>query len=205
MGCFVKICGLCNDRDVKSVAELSPDAMGFIFWENSKRFVAPEQVGDWASLIPEGITKVGVFVDAPSDRIDYVMKKADLDVVQLHGEESPLFVEQIRYPVWKAIHLERVREEELFSYRVDAFLLDSYSEGLPGGTGRVHDWQKAKEFVGSRNWKSVLAGGLTPENVSVAIQTVQPWGVDVSSGVESKNGTKDIERVRSFIEQCRES
>jgi len=204
MKIFVKICGLCASDDVKAVAELKPDAMGFVFWRKSRRAVKPEDVAEWVRDMPPSIRKVGVFVDSPMAEIARAIQLAGLDVVQLHGHEPPEICEWIPVKVWKAFHLGEGIPESPDSYRVDAFLLDSYSAEAPGGTGRVLNWGQAGEFVKACSKPVVLAGGLTPENVADAVRRVGPWGVDVSSGVEFEPGRKDLAKVRAFIQRCRE-
>jgi phosphoribosylanthranilate isomerase len=165
--------------------------------------VKPEDVAEWVQGMPPSIHKVGVFVDSPLAEIARAIQLAGLDVVQLHGHEPPEICEWIPVKVWKAFHLGEGVPESPDSYRVDAFLLDSYSAESLGGTGQVGDWEWAREYAQSCDTPVVLAGGLTPENVRKAIREVKPWGVDVSSGVELRPGRKDIEKVRAFIEQCR--
>ena len=203
MKTFVKICGLCTPEDVEAVAELKPDAMGFVFWRKSRRAVKPEDVAEWVQGMPPSIQKVGVFVDSPLAEVAWAIKLVGLDVVQLHGHEPPEICELIPVKVWKAFNPGKGVPESPDSYRVDAFLLDSYSTESPGGTGRVGDWEWAREYAQSCDTPVVLAGGLTPENVRDAIRKVKAWGVDVSSGVELRPGRKDIEKVRAFIKQCR--
>jgi len=200
----VKICGLCSEDDIKAVAEMNPDAMGFIFWEPSKRYVLPQRVGEWTKMISPDIWKVGVFVDAPLDVILECIQLAGLDVVQLHGAESPELCRDIPVKVWKALHLDRTDPQTVASYLVDAFLVDSYSTQAPGGTGQCCDWQVAKDFVAQTSTPVWLAGGLNPDNVQEAVAQVHPWGVDVSSGVEMSPGVKNISLVREFIERCRQ-
>lgn len=203
MGVFVKICGLCRAEDVEAVAALSPDAMGFVFWPGSPRAALPLEVGEWTRGLPAEIRKVGVFVDASAEEIREVVEVAGLDVVQLHGGEDPAFCGALGVPVWKVIHLDRLPSVALSAYPVDALLIDSYSAKSPGGTGIVVDWQAAAAFAVDAPRRVVLAGGLTPENVTEAIRAVDPWGVDVSSGVEAAPGRKDIHLVGAFIDQCR--
>jgi phosphoribosylanthranilate isomerase len=203
MKIFVKICGLCAPEDVEAVAELKPDAMGFVFWHKSRRAVKPEDVAEWVQGMPPSIQKVGVFVDSPLEEVARTIERAGLNVVQLHGHEPPEICELIPVKVWKAFNLGKSVPESMDSYRVDAFLLDSYSAESPGGTGRVGNWDWARALVKFCDTPVVLAGGLTPENVRDAIRKVKPWGVDASSGVELRPGRKDIEKVRAFIEQCR--
>jgi len=206
MGVFVKICGLCRRDDVEAVAALQPDAVGFVLWPRSKRGVTVEQVAGWTRLIPASIRKVGVFVDASPAEVDTAMKQAGLEIAQLHGAESPETVAEVSYPVWKALSAtDKEWSRALSAYSVDAFLVDSYSTESPGGTGRVGDWKLAREVVKRSRFPVILAGGLHPGNVLPAIAEVRPWGVDVSSGVESSPGRKDIRLVKAFIEQCRNS
>jgi phosphoribosylanthranilate isomerase len=203
MGVFVKICGLASEADVQAVAAMRPDAMGFVFWGGSPRCVYPEDVGAWTSGIDRDIRKVGVFVDASAEEIDRCRALGGLDVVQLHSGQDASFCEQIDSAVWRVLHLDRGEGEDWEGYPVDAFLVDSYSSQSPGGTGRVCDWDRAADFVTACRRPVVLAGGLHPGNVREAINRVQPWGVDVSSGVEREPGRKDYAKVEAFIRQCR--
>ncbi|MBN1269238.1 MAG: phosphoribosylanthranilate isomerase [Kiritimatiellae bacterium] len=210
---FVKICGLANAEDVRGVAELRPDAMGFVFWKGSKRCAEPRDVGEWTAGLPPEILKVGVFVDASAREIQANVVTAGLDVVQLHafqtleksGQKLPRFGKTGAKisKVWKVVHLMGSEAAAMEGGDVDAFLLDSYSAESPGGTGQVVDWARAREFVKRSAKPVVLAGGLKPENIEEALETVRPWGVDVSSGVEIRPGVKDLERVKDFINRCR--
>ncbi len=203
MGLFVKICGLASEEDVQAVAALKPDALGFVFWDGSPRFVAPENVAKWTASIPAAIRKVGVFVDATPDYVAQTAASAGVDVVQLHGAENPELYRRGAATLWKALHLDRVDVSQVESYNVDAFLVDSYSAQSPGGTGKTCDWNLVRSFVETHATPVILAGGLTPANVATAIAEAAPWGVDVSSGVETRPGVKDIDEVRAFIEICR--
>jgi phosphoribosylanthranilate isomerase len=203
MGVFVKICGIAHEDDARAVAALQPDAMGFVLWPGSKRGVTVTDVAAWTPLLPPDILKVGVFVDATADEANHAAAKAGLDIVQLHGAESARVSEAVTVRTWKVVHLDRMDPASLDAYHVDAFVVDSYSADAPGGTGITANWDAARAFVRARDTRVVLAGGLTPANIREAVQAVGPWGVDVSSGVEAKPGRKDLGRVRSFIEQCR--
>lgn len=203
MGLFIKICGCCSRDDLTAVAELKPDAVGFNFWPGSKRYVKPEDVGEWVADLPSSIKKAGIFVNAAKDEILEIREKAQLDIIQLHGEESPELCETLGGTIWKVIHLNRARPAPLADYEVDAFLLDHHGGAMPGGTGVSVDWKEAARFVADAPRNVVLAGGLTPGNVAEAIGTVRPWGVDVSSGVESAIGKKDMAKVKDFIDTCR--
>jgi len=204
MGLFVKICGLTRLRDVEEVVECGPDAIGFVFWSGSPRCVDPEEVGHWTRHLRRKVLRVGVFVDASRDEIMRAVRVAGLDIVQLHGQESPDFCRGLPFKRWKALHLDRAQGQVWREYQVDAFLADSYSAAMPGGTGRTADWDRVRRFVKeAAPTPVILAGGLTPENVREAVRRVRPWGVDVSSGVEVSPGRKDIGKVREFIRQCR--
>jgi phosphoribosylanthranilate isomerase len=199
MSVFVKICGICHPEDAQAVAQAGPDAMGFVFWPDSRRYVQPEKVAHWP--IPPSIKKVGVFADIQT--VQDCVARAGLDVVQLHGHESPALCAQLPGLRWKLIHLNESTPAASAAYDVDALLLDNYSEKAPGGTGMPCDWKAAQAFVASCGRPVVLAGGLKPENIRQAIEQVRPWGVDVSSGVEQSPGKKDMQRVKDFIELCR--
>ena len=203
MAVFVKICGLCSASDVDAVARLGPDALGFVFWPSSKRAVNPADVAGWCRTLPRSILKVGVFVNAPVDEIIRTTETAGLDVIQLHGDEGPEVAARIPVRVWKVIYPGKTDTRRMGAYHVDAFLVDSYSDSLPGGTGKTADWAAAEVFTNSAKAPVILAGGLTPDNVAEAIRRVRPWGVDVSSGVEARPRHKDLEKTRLFIERSR--
>ncbi len=204
MGVFVKICGCASAEDVRAVVDLRPDAVGFICWPGSPRYVAPEAVIAWGQWVPPEIQRVGVFVDAALDTVNALVHAGGLDIVQLHGRETPDYCAAVEAPRWKVVHLNREPlVADLESYPVDAFLLDYHAGDRPGGTGQRVDARAAQEFVQSSPRKVVLAGGLKDDTVRQAIEQIRPWGVDVSSGVEQAPGVKDIKRVQEFIQQCR--
>ncbi len=205
MGVFVKICGIAREEDARRVGELHPDAMGFVFWPGSKRFVKPEDAAAWTRRLPSGILKVGVFVDAVASEIARIRSVVGLDVVQLHGAEGPAFCHKLPGALWKAVNASTFSADQAAPFQVDAFLVDSATATATGGTGVKADWGRARAFVKNCGRLVLLAGGLTPANVREAINTVHPWGVDVSSGVESVPGAKDIDKVRAFIEESRGS
>lgn len=221
MNVFVKICGLCSADDVAAVAALRPDALGFVFWAASPRTVAPAAVAAWTRDLPPGLLKVGVFVDAAPDAIRRIAEEAGLDVVQWHpfppaagagpaaarAAEAAFFQSLEKPPrrfskVWKVVR-PRAGERPPAAEGVDAFVVDSYSAQLPGGTGQPADWDAAAAWAREAARPVILAGGLRPENVRAALRAVRPWGVDVSSGVETRPGVKDPARVKDLIEQCR--
>lgn len=205
MGVFVKICGIANAADCAAVAAVGPDAMGFVLWPGSKRAVTAQAIAPWVRDLPAGILKVGVFVDAAPDDVRRAMDTGGLDVAQLHGAESAAAFRGFPRRVWRAVALRGSDEPVPVGWSVDAFLVDTYHAGASGGTGRVGDWAAAASFVRRSPARVLLAGGLTPSNVRAAMEAVAPWGVDVSTGVESAPGRKDAARVRAFVEACREN
>jgi phosphoribosylanthranilate isomerase len=200
---FVKICGLTNAEDVSAVAALRPNALGFVFWPGSPRRVDPAEVKKWTEHIPANVLRVGVFVDEDPTEINRIIARAGLNVVQLHGSEEKSAVSQVAGLCWKAVHLDKMTVEEADAYAVRGILIDQYNAAMPGGTGETADWAAAADFVQRTKHKVLLAGGLNSNNIKEAIERVKPWGIDVSSGVESEPGRKDLRRVEDFIDQCR--
>lgn len=203
MSTFVKICGNASLSDARAVAACKPDAMGFILWPGSKRYVAADALANWIPELPDGILLVGVFVDATPAEVDRAMRLAGLDIAQLHGKERPEDFVRLGRRMWKSVRVPDQDPEKAGAWPVDALLVDTYSADSPGGTGVVGDWPAAASFVTAVQKPVLLAGGLTPLNVAEAIRVVQPWGVDVSSGVEMEPGRKDLRKVRDFIAACR--
>jgi phosphoribosylanthranilate isomerase len=202
----VKICGVTLPDDAARVASAGADFIGLNFWPKSKRYLAPERAPMIASVVrATGTAKlVGVFVDPELDEIQEVTARVDLDIIQLHGDESPDFVKRVSLavyrPVWKALPVRSSRDlQALDIWPAEALLLDAPVPGR-GGAGTTFDWQLARE-ARERFPKLhvVLAGGLTPDNVSTAIQAVEPWAVDVASGVEAAPGVKDASKLDAFI------
>lgn len=205
MGVFIKICGLCSREDVEGVTALRPDAVGFVFWAKSKRHVTARQAAEWSPQVPPTIWKVGVFVDASPEEMAETVRMVHLDVVQLHGPAAVDAATLGCVRVWSVVRPESPGAgHSAAGSRVDAYLLDSYSPESPGGTGQVGNWRTARDFVAHSPLPVILAGGLTPENVRDAIRGVNPWGVDVSTGVERSPGEKDLLKVKRFIDVCRE-
>jgi phosphoribosylanthranilate isomerase len=202
---FVKICGITRSRDALVAAEAGADAVGFVFWQKSPRAIDPKGARAIAARLPPSIVRVGVFVDARPSELSRIADEAELDVLQLHGSESPESLVSLPRRCWKAVGVgtDFVAADALrYEGRVAGILLDTRSETQRGGTGRAFDWSLAQE-VRKRASFLVLAGGLDPENVAAAVRAVRPDGVDVSSGVESSPGRKDERRVRAFIEAAR--
>ena len=203
MSIRVKICGLARHNDVVATAALEPDFLGFIFYPPSKRAVSAVDVAAWTVQIPAHIQKVGVFVNATAEEINETCEVAGLDIAQLHGQEHPELIAQLSVPSWKVVHVDKMTAAEAQAFSVETLLIDSYTEALPGGTGTTVDWSAAANFVRNAQQNVLLAGGLTPDNVARAVETVSPWGVDVSSGVERAPGEKDMKQVKQFIHASR--
>ena len=195
----VKICGVTNVRDARLACRLGADALGFNFWKDGRRYVKPERARAIIAALPPFVTTVGVFVNEQPDRINEIVQACHLQVVQLHGEETPAQVDRIRgIPRIKAIRVNDHRDvARCRRYRADAYLLDTFVPGEPGGTGESFNWELAREA--SEFGPVILAGGLTPDNVEEAIVVAQPYAVDVASGVESAPGRKDKELMSEFI------
>ena len=201
----VKICGITSHEDAWAAVEASADALGFIFVEGTPRYIEPEAAATIASRMPPFVTTMGVFVDRTADEIEHIMHVAGLSLAQLHGNESPAECRRLRVPFVKAI---RVRDErDLEGLRIypqaRAFLLDTYVADRPGGTGRTFPWEIAAKAA--RQARVILSGGLTPNNVALAVTQVRPYAIDVSSGVEASPGRKDHQKMREFIEQARKA
>jgi phosphoribosylanthranilate isomerase len=212
---WVKICGITNLEDALTAVEAGADALGFVFYENSPRYIGWEAARSIVSELPAGVEKVGVFVNQFEHSICDVADKVGLSAVQLHGDnEDPRVADLVakRRPALKivvAISMHHPNPEgwammwtpEL----VHAFLVDSGSSSKPGGTGEVFNWREARpklEAIASLG-RIAIAGGLTSNNVGEAMRVLEPWGVDVSSGVEAKPGKKDPAKVRDFIAAVR--
>lgn len=196
----IKICGITRAEDALLVAELGVDAIGFVFNAQSPRRITVEQAAEIAKIVPAFITKVGLFVDARPEQVSTARDEVGLDLIQFHGSEIPNFCRGFNRPYIKAI---RMREGIDVHAAVAAHaasagvLLDSYMAGQVGGTGHSFDWSRIPSGL-SR--PLVLAGGLNSENVTEAIRQVQPYAVDVSSGVEKDKGIKDPDRLAAFFE-----
>ncbi len=189
----VKICGITRIEDAVAASMAGADALGFVF-APSKRRVTPEVAAGIAAKLDPFVTVVGVFKDAPLEDVLETKRRCRLDVVQLHGSEDESFVSKIPGKVIKAVTVEQLDKER---YRNADLLVDSPG----GGTGRTVAWESLGAFALKR--RLILAGGLTPENVEAAIETVAPYGVDVSSGVESAPGIKDVLKMERFIRKVK--
>lgn len=194
----VKICGITNLEDAMMAIEAGADALGFVFFHKSPRNIFPEKAAGIISRLPPFVQTVGLFVNEDPATVNATADLCGLDLVQLHGEESPEFCRAVKRRVIKAFRVKDMTSlAEIDNYQVAAFLLDAWSPSAQGGTGRTFNWEIAAAAAAS--YRIILAGGLTPENVAEAVQKVKPYAVDVSSGVESGPGIKDAELVQRFF------
>jgi phosphoribosylanthranilate isomerase len=197
----VKICGITNLKDALLAADLGTHALGFNFYPKSPRSIEPEAARDIIKSLPPLVVSVGVFVDEEAEAVREVAATVGLDWIQLHGQESPEYCRAMARRVIKAFRIQDQSSLAILpDYRdaVQAFLLDTYRPGTPGGTGETFDWELARQ---AKDYGPViLAGGLTAANVGQAITSAQPAAVDVASGVEAAPGRKDPEKVKKFIE-----
>jgi phosphoribosylanthranilate isomerase len=198
----IKICGITNEEDALISIEYGADAIGFVFHQKSPRVVTPETTKSIISKIPPFITTVGVFVNEDRSKVEGIADDTGLDIIQLHGSEPPEACHMSK-KVIKAIRVKELTDlEPLKRYPVSAFLLDTYSPHAIGGTGQIFNWDIAVEA--KKFGRIILAGGLTPDNVEEAVRWVQPYGIDVSSGVEGdRKGRKDRDKLKLFIETAR--
>lgn len=199
----VKICGITNHDDAKAAVDCGADALGFVFFKGSPRYIEPGKAFSIIKTLPPFITTIGVFADEAPDSLEQTIYASGIDVIQLHGNEPPEAC-KLHRRVIKAIRVKSLESlDPLGSYRssVSAFLLDTYTPNVLGGTGQLFNWDiaiEAKQFG-----RIILAGGLTPENVAEAVRRVAPYAVDVSSGVELDKGRKDHKKIKLFIERAK--
>ena len=201
----VKICGITNVEDARFAVEMGADALGFNFYKKSPRVITPERVRDIVSELPPFVTAVGVFVNERRETIERIANVASLGALQLHGDETPEFCKEFSRPVVRVLRVgETLVAGQIEPYAeagVTTFLLDKAKEGFYGGTGETFDW-RAAVFAKSYG-RVILAGGMTPDNVREGIESVSPYAVDTSSGVESEPGRKDHAKVKAFIENAK--
>ena len=200
----VKVCGTTRLEDALQAVECGADAIGFIFYRKSPRYVTAKTAKDICSKLPPFVNRVGVFVNETAETVNRIADRCGLDAVQLHGDESPAFCRKIRHRVIKAVRVKDAGSlKGLSRYPVDGFLLDTYKEDQRGGTGEVFDWDLARRA--KKYGPIIIAGGLNPGNVKAAIQKAQPYGVDVSSGVEQSPGKKDPKKIKALLKAVRGS
>ena len=204
----VKICGITSLEDALHACYSGADAVGFIIYPKSKRFIKAKEVRKITSQLPPFLTKVGVFVNEDPRDVLEILSYAHLDFAQLHGDETPQECEYIGAN--RVIKVFRLRTEEdvekirPYAGKVRAILLDTYDSKVYGGTGKPFNWELAikvkEEFP---EIPLILSGGLNPENVKRAVETVRPYAVDVSSGVEAEPGVKEREKVEAFVKRAK--
>ena len=198
----VKICGMTQLKDALFAVEQGVDAVGFIFYKKSPRAVTMKTVREIITKLPPLVDTVGVFVNESAERVNKIADYCGLDLVQLHGEESPAFCRKIHRRVIKAFRVKDLQSiKQLEKFPVSGFILDTFSDDLYGGTGKTFDWNLA--LPAKKMGPVILAGGLTPRNILQAVRQVRPYGVDVCSGVEKSPGIKDLEKVRAFLKNIR--
>lgn len=199
----VKICGITNLKDAEAAVEHGADALGFVFFKDSPRYIHLEKAAGIIRTLPSFINAIGVVANETQKSIETIISLTGVDVIQLHGEEPPRMCQCSRRII-KAIRVKSLESlDPLKSYRdvVSDFLLDTYAPHTLGGSGQIFNWDiaiEAKQFG-----RIILAGGLTPDNVTDAVKRVRPYGVDVSSGVEQKKGKKDHKKIKLFIERAK--
>lgn len=201
----IKICGITNLEDARFVAGALVDYLGFIFYKKSPRYIEPAEAGAIINWI-EGPEKVGVFVNQPLDDVNKIAKETGLDYVQLHGEESPEYCELVDKPIIKVIHIEEETVGYLLKHQIEQYadvadflLFDTKIYGLWGGTGKSFDWNILNEM--DLDIPFFLSGGLNEGNIRQAVETVEPYAIDISSSLEEKPGLKDFRKIESFMDE----
>jgi len=185
-----------------TAVDAGADALGFVFYAASPRHVTPQQAAEIIRALPPFIQTVGLFVNEDPSTVNMLADQCGLDIVQLHGEETPAYCAIIRRRVIKAFRIKDLCDLDVLpSFNVSGYLLDAWSPLAHGGTGQTFNWDIAAEAV-KRGHRIILAGGLTPATIAESIRHVAPYGVDVSSGVEISPGCKDAEKVRRFIDEA---
>lgn len=203
---WIKICGITQSSDAIAAVDSGADAVGLVFYHKSVRAISPGQIGSIVKGINGQSKVVALFVDPNVAEVEMVLDSNYIDMLQFHGAETPEFCASFGLPYMKAVavkNAEDVRRSIAPYDSADLILLDSYSDKVPGGTGKVFDWDIAKAIVETSDSKIVIAGGLNPENVQSAVSIINPFGIDVSSGVESSYGIKDSKKVKAFITGAR--
>ncbi|MGQ0555271.1 MAG: phosphoribosylanthranilate isomerase [Nitrospiraceae bacterium] len=202
----IKICGITSVEDADVAVKAGADALGFVMYPKSPRWVEPTVARSIIAGLPPFVLPVGVFVNEEADRVRALMDECGFALAQLHGDESALYCQNLGRPALKALRLkDRGTFLALAEFQgranVRGVLIDAFSDQAYGGTGQTVDWTLAQEAA--RSIPIILAGGLTPTNVAEAIAQVRPYGVDVSSGVEQSPGKKDPNKVKGFIQAAR--
>ena len=194
----VKICGITSFNDAIMATNYGASALGFIFYEKSPRYINPEILKTWISNVPSSIKKVGVFVNKDVDKVNKIAEELNLGMVQLHGDESPEYCNQMIRPVIKVFRVNKKFDSIMLkNYQVATFLFDTYNKENHGGTGESFDWQSILQL--NTETPIILSGGLNADNVLEGIEVVKPSAVDVNSGVETAPGKKDEEKIKNLF------
>jgi phosphoribosylanthranilate isomerase len=198
----VKICGITNEDDALQAVDAGADALGFVFYDLSPRCITFEAAERIIRKLPPFVATVGVFVNNPASFISSAVERSGIGVVQLHGDETPAFCSGLRHKLVKAFRVRDITSlEAIRDFPVSGYLLDAYVPGTYGGTGLTFNWETAR--IAKQYGPIILAGGLNPSNVLSAVETVEPYGIDVSSGVEASPGKKDHAKVTELIRRAK--
>ena len=201
----IKICGITRLEDAKASVRAGCDALGFVFYKESPRYIALDAFKVIVKELPPFVTKTGLFVNADPAEIEEAIQSGFVNVLQFHGDETPDFCRQFNFPYIKAVAVSS--SVDLIQYAKDfhdaeALLLDAYHEHLKGGTGQIFDWNLITQSLSK---PMVIAGGLTVDNVKEAIKKVKPYAVDVSGGVEESKGIKNSLKIQAFIKETQDA
>lgn len=198
----VKICGITNIDDALLCCEYGADAIGFIFYEKSMRHISFDQAKSISEKLPPFVFKAGVFVNEETEKINHAAKQIGLNVVQLHGDETPEYIENISVPVIKSFRINEVFEWDIINAYKDCYLLlDTFSASEMGGTGKSFDWKSIPEKLRSR---IILSGGITIDKLDFIFNKIKPAAIDLSSSLESSPGKKDKRKVIEFLKRFNE-
>ena len=203
---WIKICGVTQNKDADYAAELGVDALGFVFYSRSPRAVSLKVLPKIIENLKRSVSAVALFVNPTKDEVNRVLDSGLIDLIQFHGNESEEFCNSFKMPYIKALH---VKNQLLPLSILDKYasarylLLDTFSEKASGGTGKTFDWSIARDAIKKTNREIIIAGGLNSTNVEDVLEAVTPFGVDVSSGVESALGKKDMTKLNSFVREVR--
>ena len=194
----VKICGITSFNDAIMAANYGASALGFIFYEKSPRYINPEILKTWIMNVPCSVKKVGVFVNKDVDKVNKIAEELNLSMVQLHGDESPEYCNQMIKPVIKVFRVNNKFDSIMLNnYQVATFLFDTYNKENHGGTGESFDWQSILQL--NTEIPVILSGGLNADNILEGIEVLKPSAVDVNSGVEAAPGKKDEEKIKNLF------
>jgi len=200
----VKICGITNIRDALNAVWCGADALGFVFYKKSKRYIMPSRAKEIIDILPPWIIKIGLFVNANISQVRSTVKHCKLDYIQLHGDENRKYLNRLKdYRIIKAVRIKNKGSlKNLDNLECEIILFDNFSESEFGGTGSRFDWNLAK-LIKKIKKPYIISGGLTPKNVPLAIKKFKPYAVDVSSGVEKSPGKKQKKLIKEFIKNAK--